>query len=61
MGQEFWDWTWDDLVTHELSAIIDFVFKNTGRKIHYVGHSLVRLLLTVATDLLIDCRAPHLC
>ncbi|XP_074345805.1 triacylglycerol lipase 2-like isoform X2 [Apium graveolens] len=38
--KEFWDWTWDDLVTDELSATIDFVFKQTGQKLHYVGHSL---------------------
>ncbi|KAL8109113.1 triacylglycerol lipase 2-like [Apium graveolens] len=46
--KEFWDWTWDDLVTHELSATIDFVFKNTGRKIHYVGHSLGTLTALAA-------------
>ncbi|XAR58270.1 Triacylglycerol lipase [Bertholletia excelsa] len=36
---EFWDWTWDDLVAYELPAVINFVFKQTGQKIDYVGHS----------------------
>lgn len=51
MGQDFWDWTWDDLVTDELSATIDFVFKQTGQKVHYVGHSLVILISTVTLNL----------
>lgn len=41
---EFWDWTWDDLVTHDLPAVVDFVFRQTGQKIHYVGHSLGTLM-----------------
>ncbi|XP_028051269.1 triacylglycerol lipase 2 isoform X1 [Camellia sinensis] len=41
---EFWNWTWDDLVARELPAVIDFVFKQTGQKIHYVGHSLGTLM-----------------
>ncbi|MCH88328.1 triacylglycerol lipase 2-like, partial [Trifolium medium] len=39
---------WDDLVTHELSATIDFVFKQTGQKLHYVGHSLGTLTALAA-------------
>lgn len=46
--KEFWDWTWDDLVTDELSATIDFVFKQTGQKVHYVGHSLGTLTALAA-------------
>ena len=44
LGQEFWNWTWDDLVTHDLSSVIDFVFKQTGKKMDYVGHSMVCLI-----------------
>ncbi|KAK3033471.1 hypothetical protein RJ639_033075 [Escallonia herrerae] len=40
----FWNWTWDDLVSHDLSAAIDFVFKQTGQKTHYVGHSMGTLI-----------------
>ncbi|XP_057465146.1 triacylglycerol lipase 2-like [Actinidia eriantha] len=41
---EFWNWTWDDLVTHDLSSVIDFVFKQTGQKMDYVGHSMGTLI-----------------
>ncbi|WOG96383.1 hypothetical protein DCAR_0415718 [Daucus carota subsp. sativus] len=41
---DFWDWTWDELVAHDLPAAIDFVFKQTGQKIHYVGHSMGTLI-----------------
>ncbi|KAL7145944.1 hypothetical protein ABFS83_06G008100 [Erythranthe nasuta] len=41
---EYWNWTWDELVTHELPSIIGFVFKQTGHKIHYVGHSMGTLI-----------------
>ncbi|PSS33754.1 Triacylglycerol lipase [Actinidia chinensis var. chinensis] len=41
---EFWNWTWDDLVTHDLSSVIDFVFKQTGKKMDYVGHSMGTLI-----------------
>ncbi|KAI8541333.1 hypothetical protein RHMOL_Rhmol08G0052900 [Rhododendron molle] len=41
---EFWNWTWDDLVTHDLPSVIDFVFKQTGQKINYVGHSMGTLI-----------------
>ncbi|XP_016467317.2 triacylglycerol lipase 2 [Nicotiana tabacum] len=41
---EFWNWTWDDLVAHDLPAVIDFIFKQTGQKTHYVGHSMGTLI-----------------
>ncbi|KAK1388236.1 hypothetical protein POM88_016414 [Heracleum sosnowskyi] len=41
---DFWDWTWDALVAHDLPATIDFVFEQTGQKVHYVGHSLGTLI-----------------
>jgi lysosomal acid lipase/cholesteryl ester hydrolase len=43
--QAFWDWSWDELVSFDLPAIFDFVFGQTGQKIDYVGHSLVRIIL----------------
>lgn len=42
--QEYWNWTWDDLVVHDLPAIIDFIYQKTGQKTHYVGHSMVVFL-----------------
>ncbi|KAL3526171.1 hypothetical protein ACH5RR_014543 [Cinchona calisaya] len=45
---EFWNWTWDDLVIHELPAVLEFVFQQTGQKIHYVGHSMGTLMALAA-------------
>ena len=39
--QDYWNWTWDELVSHDLPSFIDLVFKQTGQKVHYVGHSMV--------------------
>ncbi|XP_022773648.1 triacylglycerol lipase 2-like [Durio zibethinus] len=36
---EFWNWSWDELVSYDLPAVFDFVFNQTGQKIHYIGHS----------------------
>ncbi|KAK6267170.1 hypothetical protein QUC31_018007 [Theobroma cacao] len=36
---DFWNWSWDELVTYDLPAVFDFVFNQTGQKIHYIGHS----------------------
>ncbi|GER47492.1 lipase, partial [Striga asiatica] len=41
---EFWDWTWDDLVIHDLPSVTAFVFNQTGQKIHYIGHSMGTLI-----------------
>nr|XP_043616604.1 triacylglycerol lipase 2 [Erigeron canadensis] len=41
---EFWDWTWDEIASRDLPAIIAFVFQQTSQKIHYVGHSLGTLI-----------------
>ncbi|KAK4483219.1 hypothetical protein RD792_010401, partial [Penstemon davidsonii] len=41
---EYWNWTWDDLVTHDLPSVIELVFRQTGQKIHYVGHSMGTLI-----------------
>ncbi|KAK4417887.1 Triacylglycerol lipase 2 [Sesamum alatum] len=45
---QFWDWTWDELATHDLQSVIDFVFKQTGQKTHYVGHSMGTLIAMVS-------------
>ncbi|CAI9111565.1 OLC1v1011816C1 [Oldenlandia corymbosa var. corymbosa] len=41
---KFWDWSWDELVDHDLPAVLGFVQKQTGQKVHYVGHSLGTLM-----------------
>ncbi|KAJ9562585.1 hypothetical protein OSB04_007745 [Centaurea solstitialis] len=41
---EFWDWTWDEIASRDLPAVIAFIFQQTSQKIHYVGHSLGTLI-----------------
>ncbi|KAG6620533.1 hypothetical protein I3843_04G034000 [Carya illinoinensis] len=41
---DFWDWSWDELVSFDIPAIFDFVYGQTGQKIDYVGHSLGTLI-----------------
>ncbi|KAG6412645.1 hypothetical protein SASPL_125332 [Salvia splendens] len=41
---DYWNWTWDELVSHDLPSFIDLVFKQTGQKVHYVGHSMGTLI-----------------
>ncbi|KAJ4757644.1 Lipase [Rhynchospora pubera] len=40
----YWAWSWDELVMHDLPSNVDFVHSKTGRKLHYVGHSLGTLV-----------------
>ncbi|CAM8962522.1 unnamed protein product [Rhodiola kirilowii] len=42
--QEFWNWTWDELVIYDLPAVTSFVSKQTGQKMDYLGHSLGTLI-----------------
>ncbi|XP_075105766.1 triacylglycerol lipase 2-like isoform X2 [Nicotiana tabacum] len=43
-SSDYWNWTWDDLVVHDLPTVIDLVFQQTGQKIHYIGHSMGTLI-----------------
>ncbi|XP_073158293.1 triacylglycerol lipase 2-like [Henckelia pumila] len=45
---EYWDWTWDELVIHELPTMADMIFNQTAQKFHYVGHSLGTLVALAA-------------
>ncbi|KAK4417888.1 Triacylglycerol lipase 2 [Sesamum alatum] len=47
-NSQFWNWTWDDLVTHDLQSVIELVFQQTGQKTHYVGHSMGTLMAMVS-------------
>ncbi|CAK9134761.1 unnamed protein product [Ilex paraguariensis] len=40
----YWEWSWDELVAHDLPASFRFVHDQTGQKMHYVGHSLGTLI-----------------
>ncbi|KAF3658980.1 putative blue copper protein-like [Capsicum annuum] len=41
---DYWNWSWDDLVVHDLPTVVNLVYKQTGQKIHFVGHSLGTLI-----------------
>uniref|UniRef100_A0A2N9ESU7 Lipase n=1 Tax=Fagus sylvatica TaxID=28930 RepID=A0A2N9ESU7_FAGSY len=36
----YWDWTWVQLFTYDLTAMHEYVHNQTGQKLYYVGHSL---------------------
>ncbi|XP_071700515.1 triacylglycerol lipase 2-like [Rutidosis leptorrhynchoides] len=40
----FWEWSWDELASFDLPALIQYVHDQTGRNLHYVGHSLGTLV-----------------
>ncbi|XP_074586651.1 triacylglycerol lipase 2-like [Curcuma longa] len=42
--QAFWSFSWDELASYDLPAILDFVYQQTGQKVDYVGHSLGTLI-----------------
>eukprot|EP00246_Nothoceros_aenigmaticus_P011695 TRINITY_DN3302_c0_g1_i1.p1 TRINITY_DN3302_c0_g1~~TRINITY_DN3302_c0_g1_i1.p1 ORF type:complete len:282 (-),score=27.04 TRINITY_DN3302_c0_g1_i1:309-1154(-) len=37
--EAFWDWSWDELAAYDLPAVLEFIYKTTGSRIYYVGHS----------------------
>ncbi|XP_043724201.1 triacylglycerol lipase 2-like [Telopea speciosissima] len=37
---QYWDWSWDEVALNDLPAIVDFVYNQTGQKLHFVGHSM---------------------
>ncbi|WOL16147.1 triacylglycerol lipase 2 [Canna indica] len=40
----YWAWSWDELVSYDLPATVDFVYQQTGQKLNYVGHSMGTLI-----------------
>nr|CAB3486592.1 unnamed protein product [Digitaria exilis] len=46
---EYWDWSWDELASDDLSAVVQYVYARSGQqKMHYVGHSLGTLIAFAA-------------
>ncbi|KAF5196953.1 Lipase [Thalictrum thalictroides] len=41
---EYWNWSWDELAAYDLPATFDFVYRQTGQQIDYVGHSMGTLV-----------------
>ncbi|XAR55314.1 Triacylglycerol lipase, partial [Bertholletia excelsa] len=44
----YWDWSWDELAACDLPAFFQYVNGHTGKKLHYVGHSLGTLMALAA-------------
>uniref|UniRef100_A0A0D9W351 Lipase n=1 Tax=Leersia perrieri TaxID=77586 RepID=A0A0D9W351_9ORYZ len=45
----YWNWSWDELASKDLSAIVQYVYSQAGQqKMHYVGHSLGTLIALAA-------------
>ncbi|CAN0924678.1 Triacylglycerol lipase 2, partial [Linum grandiflorum] len=42
---EFWNWSWDEIAAYDLPAFTDHIYKVTGQKMHYVGHSMGTLIV----------------
>ncbi|KAK1367704.1 LICH hydrolase [Heracleum sosnowskyi] len=35
----FWDFTYSEMASYDLPAFLNFVYLETGQKVHYIGHS----------------------
>ncbi|KAL6660441.1 hypothetical protein ACP70R_001987 [Stipagrostis hirtigluma subsp. patula] len=47
----YWDWSWDELASKDLSAVVQYVYGQAGQqRMHYVGHSLVSVQRNGSTD-----------
>ncbi|XP_047320230.1 triacylglycerol lipase 2-like [Impatiens glandulifera] len=43
--KEYWNWSWEELASYDLPAVVDFIFGQTGKKLNYIGHSQGTLTL----------------
>lgn len=49
LRQTYWDWSWDELASNDLSAVVQYVYAQSGQqRLHYVGHSLGTLIAFAA-------------
>ncbi|KAK2442547.1 triacylglycerol lipase [Trifolium repens] len=44
----YWDWSWDELAGYDLPALVQYVYNQTGQKMHYTGHSQGTLIAFAA-------------
>ncbi|OMP07534.1 Alpha/beta hydrolase-1 [Corchorus olitorius] len=44
----YWNWSWDELVGYDLPATFQYVYDQSGQKMHYVGHSQGTLVALAA-------------
>ena len=49
--KNFWNFTFDEMISYDLPAAFEYISKNTGQKIHYVGHSQGTLIMFGALSL----------
>ncbi|KAE9614954.1 hypothetical protein Lal_00048228 [Lupinus albus] len=47
-SSDYWNWSWDELVSYDLPATFQYVQDQTGQKLHYVGHSQGTLVALAA-------------
>uniref|UniRef100_A0A7N0UCQ8 Lipase n=1 Tax=Kalanchoe fedtschenkoi TaxID=63787 RepID=A0A7N0UCQ8_KALFE len=54
--REYWNWSWDEIVAYDLPAAFEFVHRQTGQKMDYIGHSLGTLvaLASISEGKLVD-------
>ena len=36
---EFWNWSFEEMAEFDLPAVLNYIKHQTGKNIHYVGHS----------------------
>lgn len=45
--QDYWDFTFSEMGKYDLRANLNFVYQQTGQKVHYIGHSQVQITTTI--------------
>ncbi|KAK7339353.1 hypothetical protein VNO77_20014 [Canavalia gladiata] len=45
---DYWNWSWEELANYDLPTFVQYVYNNTGQRIHYTGHSLGTLIALAA-------------
>lgn len=49
--QEFWNWSWDDLVKSDLPSMLQYVNNYSKQPVYYVGYSQVSFTLQYMNNL----------
>lgn len=47
LQEGYWDFTYSEMATYDLRAFLNFVYLETGQKVHYIGHSQVYITTTL--------------
>jgi pimeloyl-ACP methyl ester carboxylesterase len=46
--RDFWNFTFDEMTSYDLPAAFTYIAKETGKKVHYIGHSQGNLIMLAA-------------